>query len=104
LEAFGIAVLEARCAGLPSVVIKSSGAAELIRDGYHGRLAANRHEMAAAIAELLGDPAARRKMSRQAREDVEHFDWTRIIPLHLDVYDRARAKVGRAAMRQPIEA
>ena len=41
LEAFGIAVLEARCAGLPSVVIRSSGAAELVQDGYHGRLAAN---------------------------------------------------------------
>ena len=104
LEAFGIAVLEARCAGLPAVVIGSSGAAELIQDGIQGRLAADRHEMAAIIAQLLGDPAARRRMSQNARGKVEQFDWSRVIPMHLDVYRRAMGKSVCAAPQQPIDA
>jgi glycosyltransferase involved in cell wall biosynthesis len=104
LEAFGIAVLEARCAGLPAVVIGSSGAADLVEDGIQGRLAADRHEMATIIAELLGDPAARRRMSQNARQGVEQFDWSRVVPLHLDAYRRAMGKAECAALRQPIDA
>ncbi len=102
LEAFGIAVLEARCAGLPSVVIRSSGAAELVRDGQQGRHARNRRELAPVIAELLADPLGRERMGRQAREGVDEFAWPQVIQRHLDFYDRAREKVGRIAKRPVV--
>ena len=101
LKAFGIAVLEARCAGLPSVVIRSSGAAELVRDGYHGRHASNRRDLAPVIAELLADPLTLERMGRQAREGVEEFAWPQVIQRHLDFYHRA-GKVGRVAKRPVV--
>ena len=50
--------------------------------------------MAGVIADLLVDPAARASMAAHAREGVERFDWPNVIQQHLDLYGRARDKVG----------
>jgi glycosyltransferase involved in cell wall biosynthesis len=45
-ESFGIAVLEARCAGLPVVALKASGATEFLRNGETALLANNDNQFA----------------------------------------------------------
>ncbi len=51
-ESFGIAALEARCAGLPVVARSQTGTTEFIRDYLEGLLADNDTDMANAIATL----------------------------------------------------
>jgi glycosyltransferase involved in cell wall biosynthesis len=55
MESFGIAALEARCAGLPVVANRRSGVCEFIRDRVDGILVADDTEMAVALAELVLD-------------------------------------------------
>ncbi len=51
-ESFGIAALEARCAGLPVVARSQTGTTEFIRDYLEGLLVDNDSDMAKAIATL----------------------------------------------------
>jgi glycosyltransferase involved in cell wall biosynthesis len=67
-EPFGLAIAEAMSAGLPCVVSRSGGAAELVDDRC-GVLATpgNADEIAAALVRLAADPASRAAMGRAAR-------------------------------------
>jgi glycosyltransferase involved in cell wall biosynthesis len=62
-------VLEALSAGKPVVAYRSGGIPELIEDGETGILtqAATPESLSASIAELLGDPARRMELGRNAR-------------------------------------
>lgn len=98
-EAFGIAVLEARCAGLPVVARRNCGVGDIIQHGEHGLLAGSRDEFAAYIAALLRDGETRRRMSHAARQGLSRFDWSGVIDRHLETY---RSVMGRPA-RQHVE-
>jgi glycosyltransferase involved in cell wall biosynthesis len=71
-EAFGLALLEAQASGLPAVVGASGGVADIVEDGMTGRLtpAADAEALAAAVRDLLDDPALRLRMGGAAREKV----------------------------------
>lgn len=99
-EAFGIAVLEARCAGLPVVARNNCGVGDIIAHGTHGLLAGSRDEFAACIADLLMDGARRRRMSHAARQGLDQFGWSAVIARHLDAY---RGVMGQIAP-PPMEA
>lgn len=64
------AVVEAAAAGVPAVATAVGGVPECVEDGVTGRLVdpADEAAGAAAVAELLGDPARRRAMGQAARE------------------------------------
>ncbi len=65
-----MALLEAQAAGLPVLAGASGGVPDLIADGVTGRLVPP-HDAAAfasALADLLGDPAARRRLGAAAAE------------------------------------
>jgi glycosyltransferase involved in cell wall biosynthesis len=72
-EPFGIVLLEAMAAGLPTVAYDSGGPREIIEPGRSGLLVAERTEqaLAAAIETLLVDPELRRRLGEAARERVE---------------------------------
>lgn len=65
--------LEAMALGLPVLATAVGGLPELVRDGITGRLVppADESALAGALAELLGDTAARERMGAAARELVE---------------------------------
>lgn len=68
-EAFGMALLEAAAAGVAMVAGDEGGVGTIVRDGVNGRLVAARDPDAfgAAVAALLDDPVAVRKLGRAAR-------------------------------------
>jgi glycosyltransferase involved in cell wall biosynthesis len=98
-EAFGIAVLEARAAGLPVVAMRTSGAADLVEHEKEGLLADGPHDFAACLARLLTDEPLRAKLARASRRGLEPFSWERVLARHLEIYALAlgRGRVAKAA-------
>ena len=101
-EAFGLAVLEARCAGLPVVARSGCGVADIIEHGRHGYLASNRRQMADYIAQLCGQ-GARQQMREAASQGIERFGWDAVVARHLDEYREAMAE-GAAQRVQRLSA
>lgn len=90
-ESFCIAALEARAAGLPVVGMAATGMSDFIREGRNGELAAGDEDMAARIAELMGDRA---RLARLAADDggLARFAWDRLAEAHADFYGRVAAR------------
>ncbi|HZS37015.1 MAG TPA: glycosyltransferase family 4 protein [Polyangia bacterium] len=100
-EAFGIALLEARAAGLPLVAMRGGGAGDLVEHGREGFLAETPAEFAAQLRRLAGDPSLRVRLGREAPLRLERFGWDAVIARHLDVYQLAleRSRDRRAPAR-----
>jgi glycosyltransferase involved in cell wall biosynthesis len=90
LEAFGIAALEARAAGLPVVAMRSSGVAEFITHGANGLLAENDRDLAAHLLRLCGDEAFRAEITRNNQRNPTRFTWAHTLEAHFTTYQRAR--------------
>lgn len=81
IEGFGIVLLEAAASGLPTIVARSGGMPEAIRDGITGvSVPPNDVEAVAARAiELLQSPDKRRAMGEAGRRWVEEqMNWQRV--------------------------
>ncbi len=89
LEAFGIATLEARAAGLPVVARSGTGAQEFVRDGTEGLLAASDEAFAAALLRLAADPALRSRIAAHNRSVPPAAGWDDVVAGSLDAYARA---------------
>lgn len=79
VEGFGIAYLEAGHHGKPVIGYRSGGAAEAVLNGETGWLVAEADvpAVAAAIAQLVTDPALRERIGAQGREYSRQFTWNR---------------------------
>lgn len=93
-ELFGIAALEARCAGLPVIGMRAAGIVDFVRDGDTGLLADDDGEFARHLERLALDDDLRRRLS-QADPDVARFDWPAVAGAHLACYRRARELAAR---------
>ena len=91
-EAFGLALLEARAAGLPIVARTGGGVPEVVEHGRQGLLAKTSHEFGDAIATLAGDDALRRRFAEAAGDGLEEYDWDRVVDRHEAVYRHAMAE------------
>jgi glycosyltransferase involved in cell wall biosynthesis len=89
VEAFGIAVLEARAAGLPVVARDRCGVADVIEHGRQGLLAGTRRQLGDHLIALLQDEPRRTQMAAAAREGLERFGWDAVVDRHLEEYRRA---------------
>ncbi len=96
VEGSPLAVLEQMQAGRPIVAAAVGGVSDLIEDGVHGRLVASEDVdgLAAAIAELLGDPDRAAKLGHAAHERwAAEFELAamvgRVEALYLELADRA---------------
>ena len=74
VEPFGLVAVEALLEATPTVASRVGGLAEIVTDGWNGRLveAGDPHALAAAVADLLDDPPGAARMAevgqREARE------------------------------------
>ena len=73
-EAFGLALLEAQASGLPAVAGASGGVADIVAPEVTGRLVppGDADAFAAAVRDLLDDPALRLRLGTAARDRVLH--------------------------------
>jgi len=90
-ESFGLAALEARCAGLPVIAMATSGVAEIIRHGCEGLLARSDAELAIHTAALSRDSARRAAIAQHNRHTTPPYDWLRLIDAHIALYREAIA-------------
>jgi len=86
LESFGVAALEARCAGLAVVAMASSGVGEFVRNGVEGFLVDNHQAMAQVTAELLTDRPLLRKLQAHNSFTEPVMTWPTVIEQHRALY------------------
>jgi glycosyltransferase involved in cell wall biosynthesis len=96
LEAFGIAALEARAAGLPVVAMRESGVQEFIQHGRDGLLADNDGQLAEHLLRLATDDELRTRITEHNHRTAVTCTWDRILAAHLTAYQQA-ARTARAA-------
>ncbi|MGD0497326.1 MAG: glycosyltransferase family 4 protein [Bryobacteraceae bacterium] len=87
-EGLGSGALLAMSAGVPVVASRVGGLPEVIRHGENGLLVENAPAaIAAALRELLDDPARARHLGQTGRRSVmEHFTVERMVRRTLEVY------------------
>jgi len=95
LESFGVAALEARCAGLPVIAMASGGVGEFIRHGVEGYLVDNDAQMAEAAATLLTSPALLSRMQDHNYTTDPGMTWGHVVAQHVAAY---RTQVSLSAL------
>ena len=91
LEAFGIAALEARTAGLPVVARADTGVGDFVTDGTEGLLGADDQAMVRGLVDLVSDDAVRRKIATHNRTVPPAQAWPAVVALAESEYRRAGA-------------
>jgi glycosyltransferase involved in cell wall biosynthesis len=78
-ESFGLVVLEAKLAGVPSVVFRSGALPEIVTDGVDGWICESPTSaaLAARCLEVLGDRQALAAAAEAARQSASRFDGAR---------------------------
>lgn len=89
LEAFGIAALEARTAGLPVLARTGTGAADFVEDGVNGLLAPDDAGLVDALVRLVADGALRSRIAA-ANAAPPPQTWDHVTALAEAEYARAR--------------
>jgi phosphatidylinositol alpha-mannosyltransferase len=87
-ESFGVAVVEAMAAGVPVVASDIPGYREVVGDGVDGLLVppGDAAALAAAIRDLLTDPALGSGLATRGRERAQMFDWSVVVDRIEQVY------------------
>ena len=91
LESFGIAALEARCAGLVVAARSGTGVEDFVTDGVDGILAPSDDVLASRIADLGRELDALRRMQTAVREAPVQHSWPAMLEQTLAEYHRAGA-------------
>jgi glycosyltransferase involved in cell wall biosynthesis len=79
MESFGIAALEARCAGLPVLARRRTGIADFVEHDVDGLLAGSDRGLARALALAAGSPPLRERLSAHNRAHVPEVGWADVL-------------------------
>jgi glycosyltransferase involved in cell wall biosynthesis len=96
LESFGIAALEARCAGLPVLAKANSGIREFVANEREGLLAATDGELVSGLVRLCRTSGIREQIAEHNRTVPPSVTWDDVLVRTEEIYARA-AKVLAAA-------
>lgn len=96
LESFGIAALEARCAGLPIVALSGTGVEDFVAHGREGWLVDSDAAMADTIASLARSPELVERVARHNRTVAPSISWPQVLRRCDALYRRAALMHGRA--------
>jgi len=91
-DTFGLTVAEAMAAGLPVIVSREAGVAELINHGVNGWIVERPDgpTVAAAMDTLAADPGQRRALGEAARVVAADWSWDRAAADTMAVYEAVR--------------
>jgi glycosyltransferase involved in cell wall biosynthesis len=89
LESFGIAALEARCAGLPVVAKARTGIREFVVHGREGLLASTDADMVDQITRIVRDRELRLLITKNNREHPSPVDWSEVVVRNVAAYRAA---------------
>lgn len=98
-ESFGLAALEARCAGLPLVIHADSGTTQFVTDGVEGLVGADDWAMAGAIAQLAHDRSLRDRIAEHNRTHDPADSWPRVLVEVIHGYELASTARSESATR-----
>lgn len=90
MESFGIAALEAVCAGLPVIARRRTGVEDFVIHGENGLLGDSVEELAEAVAELAQNEPRRAEMARRNRCATPPYAWPTVVAATLGQYERSR--------------
>jgi UDP-glucose:(heptosyl)LPS alpha-1,3-glucosyltransferase len=94
-DSFGFVCLEAMASGVPVVVSRQAGAAELVVPGENGFILEDprdARQLAKELSEILVDADTWRRFSARARATAADFTWDRMAAETLDVYRAVAAE------------
>jgi glycosyltransferase involved in cell wall biosynthesis len=89
LESFGLAALEAACAGLPVIARSSTGIEDFIVDEAHGFLCDSDDAMARSLARLAGNESLRAGIAARNAATAWPYDWSDLTLRVEDCYEAA---------------
>jgi glycosyltransferase involved in cell wall biosynthesis len=104
-EALGISLVEAAACGLPCVGSRTGGIVDVIEDGQSGRLVppGDADALAAALRELLADPARRAAMGEAARRvAVQRFDVLDSVERYRSLFREVASRSGAWSARPSV--
>jgi glycosyltransferase involved in cell wall biosynthesis len=90
-ESFGLAVLEARTAGLPVVAMAETGVADFIQDGREGLLATSDKHLVEQLARLAQDTELRERIAEHNQNLLPPLGWQGVVARHVRLYREAIA-------------
>lgn len=88
-ESFGLAALEARCAGLPVIARSQTGTTQFIRDGIEGLIVDSDVQMAQAIMRVARDRVLLERMAAFNRDTPPEDTWPGVLAAVEAAYARA---------------
>jgi UDP-glucose:(heptosyl)LPS alpha-1,3-glucosyltransferase len=86
-EAFGMSVLEGMACGLPVIVSRNSGIADLIHHGENGFLLEKDSDLP-DLLNLMRSAKERQKVGSRARKTAEQYGWARVGRSHEILYEK----------------
>lgn len=96
-EGFGLPVLEAMAAGVPTITSNISSMPEVAGNGALQVDPNNVDQIVEAMQSLLDDPAAGHRLVEHGRVQSRGFTWENMTAISLDFYARVLGKRGSAA-------
>ena len=100
LESFGIAALEARCAGLPVLALAGTGVPDFVTHGTDGWLVESDAEMVDTIVGLVNSPHGLFRVSEHNRSVAPSISWRGVLRSCQALY---RAAAFRQGLTSPAE-